>query len=158
MLKPCFKLSLLLILALLPILLEAQDLSADFKAIKNKEITHPQMHYHDVQFGLSKKRNVILRYNPITLAFSGLLYGYQKWLSPQLSSNCYYVPTCSSYSRLLYREFGLVKGTLSTADRLMRCDRISATTFHPISINPHDGHIHESVNRYKFNVKKHSHE
>jgi len=35
---------------------------------------------------------------------------------------CRYHPTCSQYSSLAYREFGLVRGTLKTVWRLLRCN------------------------------------
>ena len=35
---------------------------------------------------------------------------------------CKYHPSCSQYSSLAYREFGLVRGTLKTVWRLMRCN------------------------------------
>lgn len=123
---------------------------SDFEHIKNKEITPPYMHYHQVKFGITKSNNVIVKYNPITLTLSGLMYIYQKLISHQISTNCYYEPTCSSYGKLMFQELGLIRGTLATADRILRCDRISATTFNPITINPEDGKIHETANRYRF--------
>jgi putative membrane protein insertion efficiency factor len=35
---------------------------------------------------------------------------------------CRYYPSCSDYSSLAYREFGLVRGTLKTTWRLLRCN------------------------------------
>jgi putative membrane protein insertion efficiency factor len=35
---------------------------------------------------------------------------------------CKYHPSCSQYASLAYREFGLVRGTLKTAWRLLRCN------------------------------------
>jgi uncharacterized protein len=35
---------------------------------------------------------------------------------------CKYHPSCSAYSALAYREFGLVRGTLKTLWRLARCN------------------------------------
>jgi hypothetical protein len=35
---------------------------------------------------------------------------------------CKYHPSCSAYSTLAYREFGLVRGTLKTVWRLLRCN------------------------------------
>ncbi len=35
---------------------------------------------------------------------------------------CKYHPTCSEYSSLAYREFGLVRGTAKTLWRLLRCN------------------------------------
>jgi hypothetical protein len=35
---------------------------------------------------------------------------------------CKYHPSCSEFSSLAYREFGLVRGTVKTAWRLLRCN------------------------------------
>ena len=35
---------------------------------------------------------------------------------------CKFHPSCSQYSALAYREFGLVRGTAMTAGRLLRCN------------------------------------
>jgi putative membrane protein insertion efficiency factor len=35
---------------------------------------------------------------------------------------CRYYPSCSQYSSLAYREFGVIRGTLLTAWRLLRCN------------------------------------
>jgi putative component of membrane protein insertase Oxa1/YidC/SpoIIIJ protein YidD len=107
----------------------------------------------NVSFGIGKSNNYILRYNPVSLVFSGLMYTYQKWISQQISADCLYSPSCSEYSKLLFHEYGFFKGIFTSADRLMRCDRISATTINPISINEKDGKVHESVLRYRIKSK-----
>ncbi len=35
---------------------------------------------------------------------------------------CKYHPSCSAYSTLAYREFGLARGTVKTVWRLVRCN------------------------------------
>ncbi len=35
---------------------------------------------------------------------------------------CKYHPSCSEYSSLAYREFGVVRGTLKSVWRLLRCN------------------------------------
>jgi uncharacterized protein len=102
-----------------------------------------------VTFGVGRANNNVLRYNPVSLIFSGMMYSYQKWISPQISSDCLYSPSCSDYSKLLFREYGFFKGLFASADRLMRCDRISATTINPVSVDEKDGKVHEEVSRYR---------
>ena len=102
-----------------------------------------------VKFGISSSENVFVNYNPVSLLFSGLMFTYQKWISPQISADCLYSPSCSEYSRLLFKQYGFFKGLVTSADRLMRCDRISATTINPVSVNEKDGKVHESVLRYR---------
>ena len=36
--------------------------------------------------------------------------------------NCKYHPSCSQYSSLAFREFGLARGAAKTAWRLLRCN------------------------------------
>ena len=125
------------------------QVASDIELINSMQIEKAHQHVHDVKFGFDTNKHFIVKYNPISLSFSSLMFVYQKWLSPQISSNCYYEPSCSVYSKMLIQEYGPIKGLLSSADRLMRCDRISATTFHPVSIDPVDSKIHESVHRYR---------
>jgi Uncharacterized conserved protein len=102
-----------------------------------------------VKFGISENNHFVVKYNPVFLTFSTLMYTYQKFFSPQISADCLFVPSCSEYSKLLFKRYGFFGGIITSADRLMRCDRISATAIHPVSINESDGKVHESVDRYK---------
>ena len=47
---------------------------------------------------------------------------YQRVISPLFPRRCKYHPTCSEYSSLAYREFGLVRGTAKSLWRLLRCN------------------------------------
>jgi putative membrane protein insertion efficiency factor len=51
-----------------------------------------------------------------------LIWIYRWTVSPLLGNRCKYHPSCSQYSALAYREFGLVRGTVMTAWRLLRCN------------------------------------
>jgi putative component of membrane protein insertase Oxa1/YidC/SpoIIIJ protein YidD len=103
-----------------------------------------------VTFGFSTSNSFIIKYNPFNLGLSTLMYSYQKWISPQISANCLFSPSCSSFSKDLIKHYGIIYGTICTADRLMRCDRISATAIKPIRICELDGKVHEEVTRYSF--------
>jgi putative membrane protein insertion efficiency factor len=118
-------------------------------SVKDTAITYERK----VNFGLAKDRSLIVQYNPLTLSLSGLMYAYQQWISPQVSSDCLFKPSCSEYSKLLFKEYGLFGGIITTADRLMRCDRISATTIDPISVDENDGKVHEDATRYRIGIK-----
>ena len=85
-------------------------------------------------FIYSKTSSPVVKYNPVNLAFGGLLFIYQNALSPQFSANCLYNPSCSEFSKQSIREYGLLKGVFLSADRLMRCNRIAATGIHPVRI------------------------
>lgn len=142
-------LGIFLFLNTLEINIKAQE-NYDLLLIKNQDFKNTNyIQKKTVTFGISESKNKFIRYNPLTLTFSLLMFGYQKWLSPQISAECLYRPTCSEYSKQLFKRYGFFIGLIATADRLMRCDRISATTINPISINEKDGKIHETPERYK---------
>ena len=79
-----------------------------------------------VSFLLSSKKNPLLRYNPVSLTLGGLLFVYQKFLSPQISASCPYNPSCSGFSKNSILRYGFIKGIVLTADRLTRCNNMAA--------------------------------
>ena len=99
--------------------------------------------------------NVITRYNPISLFFSGSLFFYQKLISPQLQSRCPYEISCSAFSKASIEEFGIIKGIPMTADRLTRCTQFTIIDILPSQINPRSGKIIDSPSKYR--IHKHHH-
>ena len=79
-----------------------------------------------------KNKNVIIKYNPVSLAFGGSLFLYQKIVSPQISAGCAYEISCSNFSKQCIKHFGLIKGIALSTDRLTRCNRIASADFHPV--------------------------
>jgi putative membrane protein insertion efficiency factor len=65
----------------------------------------------------------------------GLLLVYQRLLSPVLTvvfgSGCRFHPTCSEFARLAILRYGLLRGSLMTLARLLRCH-----PFHPGGYDP----------------------
>ena len=49
---------------------------------------------------------------------------YQKYISPLFPPRCKYYPSCSTYTELAIKEFGL-KGLLMGLYRLVRCNPFS---------------------------------
>lgn len=80
-----------------------------------------------VKFLKTKSSNPVIRFNPVTLAFASMMFLYQKTLSAQVSADCRFNPSCSSFSKDAIHRFGFVKGIALSADRLTRCNRIAAT-------------------------------
>jgi len=119
----------------------------DLELLKSANFKNPVYNKKQVHFGITENKSYFSKYNPVTLTFSSLLYVYQKIISPQISADCLFSPSCSEYSRQLFIHYGL-PGVFFTADRLMRCHRISATTFNPVSINETDMKVHENVKLY----------
>ena len=47
---------------------------------------------------------------------------YQRLISPLLPARCKYHPTCSAYAVEAVRGYGVVRGTILAAWRLLRCN------------------------------------
>ena len=57
---------------------------------------------------------------------NALLTVYQQHISPLISADCIYNPSCSRFSRESINKHGLILGVLFTADRLTRCSSFCA--------------------------------
>ena len=64
---------------------------------------------------------------------------YKRWLSPSLPPSCRYVPTCSEYAMEAVDRFGVIRGGLISAWRLLRC--------HPFVKGGYDPVVKEFVRR-----------
>lgn len=89
--------------------------------------------------------------NPFYWAFTGLLTGYQQVISPQISASCIYDVSCSRFSRIAIKKYGIIKGIALTADRLSRCTHSTVEDTPGIYFTPkgkvrdimlHDKHAH----------------
>nr|WP_319572808.1 membrane protein insertion efficiency factor YidD [uncultured Draconibacterium sp.] len=87
--------------------------------------------------------------NPVSLIYGGSLYVYQNLFSQHLSASCLYNPSCSDFSKQAVKDYGLIKGTLLSFDRLSRCNRIAATDLDPSTIDSHVHRFHDSIKKYK---------
>ncbi len=96
-----------------------------------------------------RQKSWVARYNPVSLALKGALLGYQRLMSQQLARSCPYEITCSNFSKQVIEQFGIVKGTMLSADRIMRCNRIGLLDVPQMDVNPANGTIIDSPNRYK---------
>jgi uncharacterized protein len=47
---------------------------------------------------------------------------YQRFISPGLPRRCKYHPSCSQYAVDAVRQFGILRGTVLAAWRLLRCN------------------------------------
>ncbi len=54
---------------------------------------------------------------------------YQRLLSPILGQRCRYYPSCSQYAVEAVREYGVIRGGVLAAWRVMRCNPWSSGGF-----------------------------
>jgi uncharacterized protein len=57
---------------------------------------------------------------------------YQRFISPALPARCRYHPTCSAYAVDALRSYGIVRGSVLAAWRLLRCNPLSAGGLDPV--------------------------
>jgi putative membrane protein insertion efficiency factor len=59
--------------------------------------------------------------------------GYQRFISPALPARCKYHPTCSAYAVQAVQRFGILRGGILAAWRLLRCNPFSHGGYDPVS-------------------------
>ncbi len=57
---------------------------------------------------------------------------YRRFISPMLPSSCRFTPSCSLYTLQAIEKYGLLKGCLMGARRLLRCHPFSEGGYDPI--------------------------
>jgi putative membrane protein insertion efficiency factor len=130
---------------------QAQSHEEDIDLIKTATFKTENAHidHHHPEFLLSDHPSAFVRYNPLTIVFGSLMWTYQKVVSPQFSSSCLYSPSCSAYSIDLISDYGLVRGVVLSADRLMRCNRLALMDYRSWELDSKIGKIIESTNYYR---------
>jgi putative membrane protein insertion efficiency factor len=63
--------------------------------------------------------------NELQTVFSGLFLVYKSFLSSQDNQRCSFHPSCSEYGLEAVKKYGIVRGMISTFDRLTRCNGFS---------------------------------
>jgi putative membrane protein insertion efficiency factor len=61
-----------------------------------------------------------------------LIKGYRRFVSPMLPSSCRFMPSCSLYTLQAVERYGLLKGSLMGARRLLRCHPFSEGGYDPV--------------------------
>jgi len=118
----------------------------DADMLRNADFSRHNSYKRKVTYGFSANPSKLTLCNPFYHLLSSSMWVYQKFVSPQLAGECPYSPSCSAYSRQLVRDYGLVKGVICSADRLMRCNRIVMKDYHHHDL--HNDKIRESTDRY----------
>lgn len=132
----------------------AQNLLDDLSLIKEQHFTKPEYDKRRVSYLFKGKKNILVKYNPVSLVFGGLLFLYQKGISPQISVNCPYEINCSNFSKQCIQHYGIVKGIALTADRLTRCTQFTLIDLKPIQFNRRNKII-DPIEQYAH--KRHGH-
>ena len=57
---------------------------------------------------------------------------YQNFISPLLPSTCRYSPTCSEYSKQSLVKFGLIKGSIVSIKRIIKCNPWGGSGYDPL--------------------------
>jgi putative component of membrane protein insertase Oxa1/YidC/SpoIIIJ protein YidD len=122
---------------------------SDNELILNASFEKEEYHNHTAPFLFVHSHNILLRYNPLSLGLGSAMFVYQNVISRQFSAGCLYSPSCSEYSKRLISDFGLVKGVFLSADRISRCNRISATDIRPADVDPRLRKVRETTSIYK---------
>jgi len=77
----------------------------------------------------------IIRFNPneaseLKFAATGMIRLYQKFVSSQDSPSCNFTPSCSRFGMGCIQEYGVFRGILLAADRLLRCNGTPSSHYH----------------------------
>jgi putative membrane protein insertion efficiency factor len=64
---------------------------------------------------------------------------YQRLISPLMPNVCRYRPTCSEYTAQAILTFGVVRGILKGAWRIMRCNPFGGSGYDPVVPDSDDG-------------------
>jgi uncharacterized protein len=65
--------------------------------------------------------------------FLAPILGYQRFISPALPARCKYHPTCSAYAVQAIGRYGILRGSVLAAWRLLRCNPFSHGGYDPVT-------------------------
>jgi uncharacterized protein len=60
------------------------------------------------------------------------IHAYRRVISPALPRRCKYEPTCSAYALGALQEFGILRGLVLAAWRVLRCNPFSHGGYDPV--------------------------
>jgi hypothetical protein len=68
-------------------------------------------------------------------AVQSVLRMYRRFLSPMLPHSCRFVPTCSEYAMEAVERYGVLRGSMLAAGRLLRCHPFAKAGYDPVPQN-----------------------
>ena len=57
---------------------------------------------------------------------------YQRFITPYTPASCRFTPTCSEYARQALLKHGVIKGTMLTVWRILRCNPWGGFGYDPV--------------------------
>ena len=61
-----------------------------------------------------------------------ILRFYKKFISPALPDSCRFYPTCSEYAAAAVGKYGVLKGSIKSIYRIMRCNPFNKGGYDPV--------------------------
>jgi len=61
-----------------------------------------------------------------------ILKFYKKFMSPILPDSCRFYPTCSEYAVTAIEKYGVLKGSIKSIYRVMRCNPFNKGGYDPV--------------------------
>lgn len=143
------KISILFFCICLNSIVNAQSVPSDILLISSKSDSIPgPVKKSFTSLHQEERKSVLIKYNPVAITFSSLMFFYQRVLSPQIHAGCLFHPSCSEFGKQSIKEFGFVKGIFITADRIARCTKISAYDIQRLDISK-DGRANDPAKKYR---------
>lgn len=82
-----------------------------------------------------KERSIWYKINPLSYVSIGLMYTYQRGISPQLGSSCGYHNSCSEHAKLCVQEYGIFKGVFLGFYQFQSCTSKAGYDYPDFRIN-----------------------
>ena len=57
---------------------------------------------------------------------------YKKFISPALPDSCRFYPTCSEYAAAAVGKYGVLKGSIKSIYRIIRCNPFNKGGYDPV--------------------------
>ncbi len=64
--------------------------------------------------------------------FVFLVVIYQKIISPYIGPSCRFIPSCSEYAKIAIVKYGVFRGCILSAWRILRCNPLSKKIYDPV--------------------------
>jgi len=61
-----------------------------------------------------------------------LVKTYKKYISPLLPNSCRFYPTCSEYAIGAINKYGVLKGSIKSIYRILRCNPLNKGGYDPV--------------------------